>query len=109
MCRSILLTNICRKNSDRKVREAAKVISDDLDEGYATDALKDSIVLSIHAEPEDIKQSCVYAVTINHNLKRVSVIFRGTSNMGDWIKDAIVLMVSSYQRYLINMLNWCLL
>lgn len=80
------------KDSDRKVREAAKVISDDLDEGHATHALKDSIVLSIHAEPEDIKQSCVYAVTVNHNLKRVSVIFRGTSNMGDWIKDAIVFM-----------------
>jgi len=80
------------KNKDRKVREATKVISNDLEEGDATDATKASIILAIHADKEDIEQSCVYAITVNHKLKRISVIFRGTSNMGDWVKDVLVFL-----------------
>lgn len=37
-------------------------------------------LVHFHDTPEQVKRSCVHAITVNHDLKRVDVIFRGTEN-----------------------------
>uniref|UniRef100_A0A7S2IAN3 Fungal lipase-type domain-containing protein n=1 Tax=Helicotheca tamesis TaxID=374047 RepID=A0A7S2IAN3_9STRA len=81
---------IMEKNN-RRVRDATKVIKNDMADAHATDATKDSEILVIHADKEDVKKSCVYAIIVNHNLKRLAVVFRGTSNIGDWSRDVLVM------------------
>mmetsp|Transcript_43207 Transcript_43207/g.65267 ORF Transcript_43207/g.65267 Transcript_43207/m.65267 type:complete len:431 (-) Transcript_43207:244-1536(-) len=77
-----------KKSGD--VVDATKVIANDLDDDQDTDATRDSVILAINADEEDVDKSCVYAIIVNHKLKRVSIVFRGTSNMGDWGTDVLV-------------------
>lgn len=74
------------------VKESAEVIHADLGEGDHFGRTSDSEIVALHADVEARKRSCVYTITKHEEQKRVVVIFRGTSNTGDWIKDGLIIM-----------------
>lgn len=70
--------------------ESAEVVKKDLNENDHIGRTSDSSIEVIEADAQEINRSCVYAVTKHDEQKRVVVIFRGTSNSGDWMKDALI-------------------
>jgi len=78
------------KDDGSHVAESAKVIQKDLNENDNIGRTTDSLIEVIQADPEEVSKSCVYAITKHDEQKRVVVIFRGTSNAGDWVKDALI-------------------
>lgn len=72
------------------VAESHEVVNTDIRDSDNIGRTSDSHIESIQADEEDVSRSCVYAITRHEEQKRIVVIFRGTSNSGDWIKDALI-------------------
>ena len=83
-----------RKKGGSNVAESAEVVTTDLSDGDDIGRTSDSLIEIVQASKEDVSRSCVYAITKHEAQKRVVVVFRGTSNSGDWIKDALITQVS---------------
>jgi len=84
------LKNLSGKDDDLK--NACDIIRKDLNdcdhgERENMELTKETIIQCIRADHKDVKKSCVYAITRNDHFKRIMVVFRGTSNVGDWVKD----------------------
>mmetsp|Transcript_26360 Transcript_26360/g.60728 ORF Transcript_26360/g.60728 Transcript_26360/m.60728 type:complete len:118 (-) Transcript_26360:1183-1536(-) len=84
-----------RKDGGSNVAESAEVVHKDLSENDNIGRTSDSVIEVIQADIEEVSRSCVYAITKHEEQKRVVVIFRGTSNSGDWVKDALIMQVSA--------------
>mmetsp|Transcript_26361 Transcript_26361/g.60729 ORF Transcript_26361/g.60729 Transcript_26361/m.60729 type:complete len:321 (-) Transcript_26361:476-1438(-) len=80
-----------RKDGGSNVAESAEVVHKDLSENDNIGRTSDSVIEVIQADIEEVSRSCVYAITKHEEQKRVVVIFRGTSNSGDWVKDALIM------------------
>jgi len=78
------------KKGGSNVAESAEVVTTDLSDGDDIGRTSDSLIEIVQASKEDVSRSCVYAITKHEAQKRVVVVFRGTSNSGDWIKDALI-------------------
>jgi len=78
------------KDNGSNVSDSAEVIKKDLNENDHIGRTTDSSIEVIQADPEEVSKSCVYVITKHDEQKRVVVIFRGTSNAGDWVKDALI-------------------
>ena len=82
-----------RDKGGSNVAESHEVVNTDIRDSDNIGRTSDSHIESIQADEEDVSRSCVYAITRHEEQKRIVVIFRGTSNSGDWIKDALITQV----------------
>lgn len=87
------------KKKGKSVQDAISVTTQDLAKNNTAQHTEDNVILAIHSDRADEKKSCAYAITTLHSQKRISVVFRGTSSMTDWVTDAWVSQVSSHVLY----------
>jgi hypothetical protein len=81
------LTDLWEGKNDAKLIEATTMLSEYFapeNEYVAGDTLNDRLLVKVGDDSFHKKASSVYAITINHTKKRVNVVFRGTSQIGDW-------------------------
>jgi hypothetical protein len=74
------------KKADKKLHESLMMVAEYFDK--ESDMAAETLArreLYIVADDEKMKwDSCVHAIAVNKAKKRVDVVFRGTSEMGDW-------------------------
>ena len=89
-----IVSSILKRDAD--VQDAIEMLKQDLKDTDVdtTDFLHESELIKFHCDHDDVKRSCVWALLKNDKLKRVTVVFRGSTTKWDWLTNFTGFLVS---------------